>query len=290
MGRRRSSGLEAGFKEVRINVRQANGLPHTFVSCKTYFAFGKVARGARNDIVGGAVKPLPMLRPKREYVVVSVGGSLIVPDEIDTQFLRNLRTLVTKKVGEGFGFYIIAGGGKLARRYQDAAKEARGDLTNDDADWLGIHSTRLNAHLLRTLFLEEAQDRIVKNPTRAVNTKYPVIVGSGWKPGNSTDYCAVMAAKKLGAKKLVNLSNIDYVYTADPRKDESATRIEKTTWAEFRKLIPKEWDPGLSSPFDPVAAKEADAMGLEVAVINGAKLEELENYISGKPFVGTVIK
>lgn len=232
---------------------------------------------------------MPMLRPKREYVVVSVGGSLIVPDEIDTQFLKNLRELIARKVEEGFGFYIIAGGGKLARRYQDAAREARGDLTNDDADWLGIHSTRLNAHLLRTLFLEQAQDRIVKNPTRAVNTKYPVIVGSGWKPGNSTDYCAVMAAKKLGAKKLINLSNIDYVYTADPRKDPSATKIEKTTWTEFRKLIPKEWDPGLSSPFDPVAAKEADAMKLEVAVINGAKLEELENYISGKPFVGTVI-
>ncbi|HRH24328.1 MAG TPA: UMP kinase [Candidatus Paceibacterota bacterium] len=230
-----------------------------------------------------------MLRPKREYVVVSVGGSLIVPDGIDVSFLKNLRALVNRKVKEGFGFYIIAGGGKLARRYQDAAKEVRGDLTADDADWMGIHATRLNAHLLRTLFLEDAQDRIVKNPTRSVNTKYPVIVGSGWKPGNSTDYCAVMAAKKLGAKKLVNLSNIDYVYTADPRTNPDAVKIERSNWADFRKLIPKDWDPGLSSPFDPVAAKEADAMKLEVAVINGAKLEELENYMDGKPFVGTVI-
>lgn len=230
-----------------------------------------------------------MLRPKREYLVISVGGSLIVPDGIDVSFLKNFRELVNRKVAEGFGFYIIAGGGKLARRYQDAAKEVRGNLSAEDADWMGIHATRLNAHLLRTLFLEDAQDRIVKNPTRAVNTKYPVIVGSGWKPGNSTDYCAVMAAKKLGAKKLVNLSNIDYVYTADPRTNPDAVKIERSTWADFRKLIPKDWDPGLSSPFDPVAAKEAEAMGLEVAVINGASLEELENYISGKPFVGTVI-
>ncbi len=230
-----------------------------------------------------------MLRPKREYVVVSVGGSLIVPDGIDVSFLKNLRELVNRKVKEGYGFYIIAGGGKLARRYQDAAKDVRGNLTSEDADWMGIHATRLNAHLLRTLFLEDAQDRIVKNPTRSVNTKYPVIIGAGWKPGNSTDYCAVMAAKKLGAKKLVNLSNIDYVYTADPRTNPDAVKIERSTWADFRKLIPKDWDPGLSSPFDPVAAKEAEAMKLEVAVINGAKLEELENYIAGKPFVGTVI-
>lgn len=226
---------------------------------------------------------------KREYVVVSVGGSLIVPDQIDVTFLQTFRSLVRANIENGIGFYIIAGGGKLSRRYQEAAEEARGELSAEDSDWLGIHATRLNAHLIRTLFLDEAQDRIVKNPTRAVNTKYPVIVGSGWKPGNSTDYCAVLAAKKLGAKKLVNLSNIDYVYTADPRKDPTATKIEKTSWTEFRKLIPTEWNPGLSSPFDPVAAKEAEALGLEVAIMNGANLSELQNYLSGKPFAGTII-
>lgn len=226
---------------------------------------------------------------KREYVVVSVGGSLIVPDQVDTAFLKSLRALVLRKIEEGLSFYIIAGGGKLARRYQEAAREARGELSAEDADWMGIHATRLNAWLVRSLFLDEAPDRIVKNPERAVNTKYPVIVGGGFRPGNSTDLAAVMAAKTIGAKKVVNLSNIDYVYTADPRKDPNATKIEKISWKEFRKLIPAEWDPGLSSPFDPVAAKEAEALGIEVAVINGAKLEELDNYVSGKPFVGTVI-
>jgi uridylate kinase len=87
----------------------------------------------------------------------------------------------------------------------------------------------------------------------------------------------------------VNLSNIDYVYTADPRTDPSATKIETISWSEFRKLIPSEWDPGLSSPFDPVAAREAEALGLEVAVINGMDLEAFGNYIDGKSFVGTVI-
>ncbi len=226
---------------------------------------------------------------KREYVVVSVGGSLIVPDQIDTGFLKRLRELVLRKIKGGLSFYIIAGGGKLARRYQEAAREARGELSSEDADWMGIHATRLNAWLVRSLFLDEAQDRIVKNPERAVNQKYSVVIGGGFRPGNSTDLAAVMAAKTVGAKKVVNLSNIDYVYTADPRTNPDATKIEKISWKEFRKLIPKDWDPGLSSPFDPIAAKEAEALGIEVAVINGAKLEELDNYLSGKPFVGTVI-
>lgn len=230
-----------------------------------------------------------MKRPKREYIVVSVGGSLIVPDGIDTAFLTSFRELVLRKVEEGFGFYIITGGGKLARRYQEAAKIVRGDLLSVDADWLGIHSTRLNAHLLRTLFLEEAQERIIKNPNARVSARKSIVIGAGWRPGNSTDYCAVLAAKKLGATRLVNLSNIDYVYTADPRTNPDATKIETIAWKEFRALIPPAWDPGLSSPFDPVAAKEADRLNLEVAIMNGASLGEFEKYLEGKPFAGTVI-
>jgi uridylate kinase len=214
---------------------------------------------------------------------------LIVPDGIDTDFLTRFRALISEKVSRGFSFYIIAGGGRLARRYQEAGKEVLGDLSREDLDWLGIHSTRLNAHLMRTIFREEAYRRVMKNPTRSVEADEPVIVGAGWKPGWSTDYCAILAANALGAKKVVNLSNIDYVYTDDPRKNPDAKKIERIGWAEFRKLIPDEWDPGLSSPFDPVAAKEAEAADLEVAIINGAHLDRFADYLDGKPFEGTII-
>jgi len=228
---------------------------------------------------------------KREYVVISVGGSLIVPEGIDAAFLRNFRALLLSKTLAGSSFYIVAGGGRLARDYQDAAREIRGadTLEREDMDWIGIHSTRLNAHLLRTIFIEEAQARIIKNPTHRFRGRESIVIGAGWKPGWSTDYCAVMAAKTLGAKRLVNLSNIDYVYTADPREDPSATKIEKIGWKDFRKLIPEEWDPGLSAPFDPVAAREAESLGIEVAIMNGAHLSELESYLDGKPFAGTII-
>ncbi len=230
-------------------------------------------------------------RKNREYVVVSVGGSLLVPKGIDIAFLQNFRELVLEKTQSGSSFYIVAGGGRLSRDYQEAAAAVRGQETLDreDVDWLGIHSTRLNAHLLRTIFIEEAQTRIIKNPTSRFRGRESIVIGAGWKPGWSTDYCAVMAAKALGAKKLVNLSNIDYVYTEDPRKNPDAVKIENISWAEFRKLIPSEWDPGLSAPFDPVAAKEAEALGLEVAIINGANLPAFSAYLNGEPFTGTVI-
>ncbi len=224
----------------------------------------------------------------KERVVVSVGGSLIVPDQIDTDFLSQFKALVLDKIEKGFTFSIIAGGGKTARRYQDAA-HAVTPLSQQDLDWIGIHSTRLNAQLLRNIFVGYAHPHVIKNPTAEIDADEPIIIAAGWRPGCSTDYDAVLVAKNLGARRLVNLSNTDYVYDADPKKNPGAKKIEKISWAEFRKIIPDHWDPGLSSPFDPIAAKEAEALGLEVAVINGAKLGEFSNYLDGKPFIGTII-
>lgn len=217
---------------------------------------------------------------------MSVGGSLIVPDGIDTQFLHSFRALIAEKLQSGFSFFIITGGGKTARNARDAALAVNPDATSEDLDWTGIAATRVNAEMVRSLFTNVPP--VILDTTKAP-ADAPLLIAGGVRPGNSSDWAAVQAAKAVGAKKLVNLSNIDYVYTADPRTNPDATKIEKISWAEFRKLIPSEWDPGLSSPFDPIAAKEAEAMGLEVAVINGAKLEEFSKYLEGKEFVGTVI-
>lgn len=225
---------------------------------------------------------------ERERIIVSVGGSLIVPDEIDVDFLKRFKTLILEKVRQGLSFAIITGGGKLSRRYQ-AAVEAVTPLSREDLDWLGIHATRLNAQLLRNVFAGYVRPEVVHNPNLPIETDEPIIIAAGWQPGCSTDYDAVLMAKNLGAKRLVNLSNIDYSYTADPKLDPSAEKIEKITWQAFRTLIPAEWDPGLSAPFDPVAAKEAEALGLEVVIMNGGKLEEFGNYLDGKSFVGTTI-
>lgn len=229
------------------------------------------------------------VKKTREYIVVSVGGSLIVPEGIDTEFLKSFRSFVLEHVARGLSFYIVVGGGRTARNFQAAAETVRGDLCREDMDWLGIHSTRLNAHLMRTLFKEHAQAKVVKNPSHHLRGNAPIIIGAGWRPGWSTDYCAVLAAKKLGASKLVNLSNIDYVYDKNPKEFPDATKIESINWTEFRKLIPDHWDPGLSSPFDPVAAEAAQKLNLEVAVINGEKLQEFDKYLLGRDFIGTTI-
>ena len=99
-------------------------------------------------------------------------------------------------------------------------------------------------------------------------------------------------AKNLGATHLVNLTHTDYgdyLYDSDPKKNPNAKKLENISWAEFRKMIPDKWDPGISSLFDPVASKEAGAINLEVAILNGGNLEQFSNYLDGKPFAGMVI-
>ena len=230
--------------------------------------------------------------PTPETIVISVGGSLIVPNEIDTAFLASLKSLILRETDQDTGrrFIIICGGGKTVRKYQDAARSVD-VLEPEDLDWIGIHGTRLNGHLMRTIFKDIAHPVMITNPDDILDVPKSarLIVAAGYRPGASSDLRAIQIADRVHAHKVINLSNIDYVYTADPKKDPHAEKIERISWSDFRKLIPEEWDPGLSSPFDPVAAREAERLGIEVAVINGAHLDALEHYLADEPFIGTKI-
>ncbi len=232
------------------------------------------------------------MHSEKETVVMSVGGSLIVPDQIDPHFLIDLKKLIEHQIAAyGRRFIIIAGGGKTARRYQDAAAAVT-DLNPEDLDWMGIHATRLNGHLLRTIFRDTAHPVMITNPDDIIDVpkSAQLVIAAGYRPGASTDLRAVQIASHCGATKMINLSNIDFVYTDDPRKNLDATPLTETTWAEFRKIIPESWSPGLSSPFDPIAAREAERLGIEVAIINGEKPTEIESYLNGQAFVGTMIR
>jgi len=225
----------------------------------------------------------------KEIIVMSVGGSLIVPDQIDTDFLAKFDVFIRTQIAHGKRFIIITGGGKTARRYMTAA-ETVAELTPTDLDWIGIHATRLNGHLLRAVFRDLAHAEVIRDPAKVQNAHEDVIIAAGWKPGCSTDYDAVLMASEVGAKKLINLSNIDYAYDKNPKEYPDAQPITETSWPLFRALLPAEWDPGLSSPFDPIAAREAESFGMEVAIINGTKLEEVEKYLHDAPFIGTRIR
>lgn len=222
-------------------------------------------------------------------VVISLGGSLIAPPTgIDTKFLAEFRDLITEKTREGMRFVLICGGGATARAYQAAAREVA-SLTRDDLDWIGIHATRLNGHLLRTIFRGRAYSRVIKDPKTAVKVKNPIIVAAGWKPGASTDYDAVLMARLLKASVVINLSNIKTLYDQDPKKYPDARPIRKINWKDFRKIVGNKWDPGANLPFDPVASRLAEKIKLRVIIADGKNLKNLRDILANRPFEGSVI-
>ncbi len=232
-------------------------------------------------------RPKEHKMPSNRYII-SVGGSLISPDEIDLKFLAQFKKIIDELVLKNKHFLLITGGGRTARRYIEAAK-ALGDLNPDDLDWLGIHSTRLNGHLLRTIFRKYSHKKIITNPHNPEPANEPIVIAAGYRPGWSTDYVAVLLAQKYESRVVVNLSNIDYVYDKDPKKHKDAQPIKEISWADFRKIVGNKWDPGLSLPFDPVASKIAEKAKLKVVIMNGKNLKNLENFINKKPFKGTII-
>ena len=223
-----------------------------------------------------------------EIIIISVGGSLICPDSIDIAFLKKLKEIVIGQVKKGKRFVLITGGGKTARNYQFAAREV-GLLDNEDLDWLGIHATRINAHLVRTIFKEYAHPQIIKHPAEKIDFKEKILVAAGWKPGFSTDYDAVLLAKQFKVKKIINLSNIYYVYDKDPAKYGDAKPYKTLSWKDYRKMFSEKWNPGLSSPFDPVASEEAEKLKMKVYIINGVDMDNLHNLLEEKNFSGTII-
>jgi uridylate kinase len=220
--------------------------------------------------------------------VLSLGGSLIFPEDIDHKFLKSFISVITERTKRGDKFIIVCGGGGVNRIYNQAAQKVR-SMSDAELDWLGIHTTRMNAQLLRLLFGKLAYGEVLINPYEKVKTQKPVIIGAGYEPGWSSDYDAVYLANTYGIKKIANLSNIDYACDKDPRTCPDAVKIKDINWADFRKIVGDKWEPRMSKPFDPIASREAEKLGLEVAILNGKRLKNFEKYLDEEKFIGTVI-
>lgn len=214
---------------------------------------------------------------------------MIVPEEIDTDFLKEFKDLILSHVAKGRKFAIIAGGGRTCRKYQKAGVDIS-EASKEDQDWIGIATNNLNAELLRVIFGDQAHAKVIIDLSQKFSLDKPIVIGGAYEPGHSSDFDAVLAAKTLGAKKIINLSNVDHVYDSDPKINPNAKKLETISWTDYRNLIPKEWTKaGMSTPFDPIASKAAQESGIEVAIMNGKPIDNLVKYLNGEKFLGTII-
>jgi uridylate kinase len=223
--------------------------------------------------------------------VISLGGSIVAPDGVDEGFLKDFTSLIGEFLSrdEKQRFIIVVGGGGPARAWQKAYRNLCPSAQNDQADWIGIMATRLNAQLVKAVMGEWCSQDVVTNPTQVEPLMGRVLVASGWKPGFSSDYDAVILAERFQAKAVINLSNIEKVYTDDPKKNPDAKAIDSISWEDFCNMVGDEWVPGKNVPFDPIASKHAARIGLKVICAAGKDLPNLKNILSGGEFTGTTI-
>jgi uridylate kinase len=224
--------------------------------------------------------------------VISLGGSIVAPEGADGKFLRDFTDLVRSLLDEDKErrFIFVVGGGGPARIWQNAYREVCKDAVSDEeADWIGIMATRLNAQLVKAVMAEWCSQDVVTDPTIAEPISGRVLIAAGWKPGFSSDNDAVLLAGRFNAKTVINLSNIEKVYTSDPRKDPHARPLDRISWDNFRAMVGDTWVPGTNVPFDPVASRHAQELGLKVICAAGRNLENLRKIIRGEDFTGTTI-
>ena len=229
------------------------------------------------------------MKQKPQIIIISLGGSIVAPDKININFLKDFRKLILRQVKLGKKFIIIVGGGKICRIYQNAAQKVS-KLSTKQLDWIGIHSTHLNASLVREIFGDKADARIIKDLENITKSKKLVVIGAGTKPGWSTDYDAVFLAKKYKAKTVANLSNIEYVYDKDPKKFKNAKPLKSILWQDFLKIISEKWEAGMNAPFDPIASRLAKKIGLKAVFLKGTNLKNFEKFLKGEKFKGTTIE
>jgi uridylate kinase len=215
-------------------------------------------------------------------VVLRIGGSVLIPSEIDREVLAVLVDQV-ERIRLTHGVFLVVGGGKTARRYITAARDYH--VTEEILDNLGILSSQLNALLLATCI---SKAELVRDIQEAIHARGLPVLG-GTTPGQTTDTVAALLAEAVNAEIMVKVTNVGGIFTADPVKDVTAKKISKMSFKQLKSFSDKEFEAGISSVIDPVAAAIISRNSLKTIVIGAEDMKDLERVLKGN-HSGTVIR
>ena len=207
---------------------------------------------------------------------------------------RKYADVVKKLCNGGHRLVVVCGGGVPARQFQAIGRQFGAD--RETLDRLGIVATDLNAYIFVAVLGEAAHKIVLKDSgdVKKVFGKYKndkesgesgkrIIVCSGWVPLRSTDLDATMHAEAIGADLLINATNVDGVYTADPKKDPKAKRLPKLGYEKFRGIISAiPQTPGEYRLFDLKAIDILEKSKIKLVVIDGSDPEEILRAAEGK--------
>ncbi len=164
---------------------------------------------------------------------------------IQPEELASISTEIAAAVGEGLEMAVVVGGGNIVR---GARLAAAGKFDQSTADYMGmlgtvinglalkqgLHSVGVESRVMSAIHVPSVAESFIRARAMRHFEKGRVIIlvaGTG-NPYFTTDTCAALRAIELGAEVLLKATKVDGIYTADPKRDPTATRYETLRFAQ----------------------------------------------------------
>ncbi|HME52030.1 MAG TPA: UMP kinase [Candidatus Lokiarchaeia archaeon] len=176
----------------------------------------------------------------REKNVLKIGGSLLFDDEMNVKIdsIQEFIEFIVKNVPRLD--CVVVGGGKIARAYINAIK----DIHPNEAvqDLLGIKVSRLNALAIANLVGPDVAYQGVPESIESLlrlKSELPdkIVFMGGLEVGQSTTSVACEAAEALEAASLVIGTDVDGIYTKNPKEYTDAIKLDEITLAEIATIL-----------------------------------------------------
>lgn len=222
-------------------------------------------------------------------VVVKIGGHVIFDDGLDISLLKEYLHIF-KEAYDGGRWVIVVGGGKPARSYVESAHKL--GLNEGLCDEVGIKITRINAMLLIGLFQELAYPVVPETleQVREYTMSRKIVIMGGLQPGQSTVAVSALVAETINAEKLIIATDVDGIYTEDPKKNPDAELLKEISVNELeKKIIEYSHEAGEYKLMDLLGLKIIARSRITTIYLNGRKPENLKKALKGEQ-VGTILK
>ncbi|MDP4039180.1 MAG: hypothetical protein Q8P57_01195 [Candidatus Pacearchaeota archaeon] len=226
----------------------------------------------------------------KKVVVISLGGSLIIPDEIDFNFLKKFKSIILRNLNE-YKFVIVCGGGSIARKMISNLKKQEKSIKKQS--YAGIEATKTNAETLMKLFGKNSNQKLPKSikEINKILKKHPLIFCGAlrYHKKETSDTTAAKLSKSLKTD-LINLTNIPGLYTSNPKTNKSAKFIPKISWKDFEaKALKIKYTPGQHFVLDQSTAALIRKNKIKTYIL-GKNMNNLNSLLNNKKFVGTIIE
>ena len=190
------------------------------------------------------------MKPKYKRVLFKLSGEGLMGDRafgMDEQTINSLAQQIKSVHNKGVEICIVVGGGNIFR----GAKEASKGLNRSVADQVGMLATVMNA-----LYLQNALEQIgvstrvmsgISIPSVCESYIYRralrhlekgrvlIFAGGTGNPYFTTDSGAALRASEMGCDAILKATQVDGVYSDDPKKNPEAKRYETITYDEVIK-------------------------------------------------------